>query len=643
MSKKENFFLKMGLFFFILIICFSNVGFGQNSSDVITKNSPQKFDFSNSYNKLAKRITSMEYALYASGTIVFFATTLLIYFLIRVTLLDSILKNFINKIKTSKSRGYDLLNDLFHEKILFKKLFDDFFNSSCFRTNFQGKDVVYRIDSSKFYFDYEVIIRDYVNLDFWKAFPNYLTGAGILGTFVGLVSGIYLASEGLTSDKSEHIKSALNYLLSGASIAFFTSIAGLISSIVFSTVKKMKLHFTYNNIEKLSGLIDASIVRTSTEETNKNILDKTEEYLSQIKTFNTDLALAIADKIDEKFKNGNLGEAINNLVDAVNGMRNDRVSENKSAIEGMLEKFQSNLTGNAGSQIEKMSHTIEQVSSSLSVVVDKLEVQQNQSIQKTKEANDNIVDALNYTADKIDKLIEKSMSGFAQGITDASVKVASNIENSSQQMESVLLKVLEKIELMFTNSSENFEKHQISLLEKIENSVDLLVGQMNSTGNNFIETLTETKNVINDLKQFSNTINSLLISFNEVGTVTQNVTSNLSNSAEVFEKSASNMKDYNENSSRSIKVIQENIGTLKDINDNVQLNWEKYADRFEGSEEAAKKIFNEIQNGLLVYKEKIKDFNQEMDDSFSRAISRLSSVIGELGEIIEEFEKKNSR
>ncbi|TOQ08322.1 hypothetical protein CGH04_20465, partial [Vibrio parahaemolyticus] len=65
---------------------------------------------------------------------------------------------------------------------------------------------------------------------YFNSVPNKLTGLGILGTFLGLVAGIYLASSGIGSNNIDEAKGALSHLLDGASLAFLTSIAGLITS-----------------------------------------------------------------------------------------------------------------------------------------------------------------------------------------------------------------------------------------------------------------------------------------------------------------------------------------------------------------------------------------------------------------------------
>lgn len=588
--------------------------------------------------KLAKSVTNSKMAKLMAGGIFFLALILYIFFWGFTRKLVEIEKDVIKKINTTEVFDQNLFTEIFKKKEVLLESWKSFFQSSCKYVDVEKR--YKRLRSSEEFFDSELIISRIINIDLWRSWPNFLTGLGIFFTFIGLTGGIYLASKGLTSNENEEIKNALTNLLNGASLAFYTSIAGLFSSILFSVFKKIRIHKIKNRIVEMCHIIDFLIPEYSIEKMNFDMLSQNIEQTTQLKSFNTDIAASIASEIDNRFKEGDLGKAIYDLVDAVKGMRSDRLNENQSAIEGLLAKFQDNLTGNAGSQIETMATTIEKVSIILESVADKLEVQQNESIKKTKEANDNIVEALNFTADKIDKLIENSMTGFANGITGASAEASANIENSSRNMEKVLIKVLEKIELMFINSSQNFEKHQNSILEKMEKSVNLLVVKMNSAGDSFNVTLDKTKDVVEDLKGFSSAMQLLLDGFNKVGAITQNVTSNLGVSADIFEKSANSMSNFNNSSKQSLQIINEHIVTIKNINQELKINWEKYADRFDESEEAAKNIFNEIQNGLIKYKEQIKDFNKEMDQSFSRAINSLSGVIGDLSEVVDEFENK---
>ena len=61
----------------------------------------------------------------------------------------------------------------------------------------EEQNVISNTHSVSSYFTRDALLGDRVDLRLYSAFPNFLTGAGILGTFVGLVAGIYLASDSL--------------------------------------------------------------------------------------------------------------------------------------------------------------------------------------------------------------------------------------------------------------------------------------------------------------------------------------------------------------------------------------------------------------------------------------------------------------
>jgi len=69
------------------------------------------------------------------------------------------------------------------------------------------------------------------------AAPSFLVAVGVLGTFVGLTVGL----EGLvgTSDEIEALKGGINKLISGAAVAFMTSVWGVAFSLLLNIIEKM--------------------------------------------------------------------------------------------------------------------------------------------------------------------------------------------------------------------------------------------------------------------------------------------------------------------------------------------------------------------------------------------------------------------
>lgn len=108
-------------------------------------------------------------------------------------------------------------------------------------------------------------VEDYINedtvaLSTWRGVvlqvPGILTGIGILGTFVGLIVGV--GGVGFSS-----VTAAINgvqTLLAGIEVAFFTSIAGLIFSILFNIAYRIVWNVMVRNLQQFTLDFQALVV-----------------------------------------------------------------------------------------------------------------------------------------------------------------------------------------------------------------------------------------------------------------------------------------------------------------------------------------------------------------------------------------------
>ena len=108
-------------------------------------------------------------------------------------------------------------------------------------------------------------IEDYINEDIlalrsWQnvvlQIPGTLTGLGILGTFIGLLIGI----RGIGFSSIDIALTSVQTLLSGIQVAFYTSIAGMILSLLFNIIYRI----SWNMLRRNLGLF--------TEEFHKNVI-----------------------------------------------------------------------------------------------------------------------------------------------------------------------------------------------------------------------------------------------------------------------------------------------------------------------------------------------------------------------------------
>lgn len=94
-----------------------------------------------------------------------------------------------------------------------------------------------------------VVDEDYIYIKTWKNVitnvPNMLTGLGILGTFLGLLLGI----TGINLTSQEVIITSIGTLLNGIRLAFYTSISGVIVSMLFNIIYSYFWNVTMRNME----------------------------------------------------------------------------------------------------------------------------------------------------------------------------------------------------------------------------------------------------------------------------------------------------------------------------------------------------------------------------------------------------------
>lgn len=145
----------------------------------------------------------------------------------------------------------------------------------------EGQISLFATLDAHYLFNESTLIAPFANLRFYNAVPGFLTGLGILGTFVGLTIG--LAQIDLGSTEIDVLKKGIVGLLSGAAIAFSTSVWGMSLSIAFSIFEKHHLKLLHRKISDLQQAIDRLFVRRSPESWLAESLREDREQTSELK------------------------------------------------------------------------------------------------------------------------------------------------------------------------------------------------------------------------------------------------------------------------------------------------------------------------------------------------------------------------
>ena len=188
------------------------------------------------------------------------------------------------------------------------------------------------------YLNDTTIIFPRISFGFYQSVPNLLTGLGILGTFIGLAFGVGAASAGLSSSDPGEITSSLQQLLDGASLAFLTSIIGIACSILFVPVDRFFSRRLHLAVDEWVAAIEARLERVTPEGVALEQLEQGRRAVTQLEHFNTELIFSLERALDEKIA-GRLSPQLERLVEAVEGLREDRSSDAGQMIEQALGRF----------------------------------------------------------------------------------------------------------------------------------------------------------------------------------------------------------------------------------------------------------------------------------------------------------------
>ncbi len=574
--------------------------------------------------------------------------------------------------------------------------------------NKEFDDLKYLNDLSQDYerelFDYRSIRKTYSNaieffndstvfskngiIKFCLFLPGILVGIGILGTFVGLTSGI----SGFDTGSTPKIQNSIKNLLSGMGTAFVSSIWGMALSILFTVIEKWQLNSVSKNLSDLYMKLDRDHHITRIEEEtinfdkNTNLLrnlfifkndkghdvvpanvfrDIYEESIKQsqaLQSFSTDLAFTI-----EAGFNKILGEKINNdiaplinqlaqeiqklgssLKDPASDMTKSIVEDLRTAMSSMIGEFQKSVTGNTKSEMENLALMLNNAGSALANFPDKFEELTNninENMLSTKNIFENIsTNALQQSQTATDQMADQ-MSKTANAFENKIRELQENQQNLMTRQEESIEAVKTAIESIGKNVSEqNSEtilqtKNQFkSISDIVTNSIaDLQAGMeilLNKQTENakFSENLSVSFNATifkmgETLKEAEKTFSKFNTVQSDLNILSNNVlktSDNINSSGQIFRKA---QIDFTNQLNEINLKYSSNIKELQNSLDQAKNVSKDYAEKFSIIEKGLQSIFGEIQKGLTEYTRTINKGVSENLNSFTNGFTKMAESL----------------
>ena len=377
------------------------------------------------------------------------------------------------------------------------------------------------------------------------------------------------------------------------------------------------VHNIYSETQKQTELIThiTNALSYKNEEGNtvpisnalRDICSNTQKQAERMGTLVDDLSDALDNKLSSNI-NDNVRPMIEEFVKAMGDkldllkasmqspaedMTRSVVSELKTSMQEMMEKFGADLSGSATSNLNQLTDNLAKASSALT----DLPTQMNAMTEQLGTAFGGIHTTINDLETAVKNIVEQSSTSNSNLIEEAA--------SQYRKME----------------ASHN----------QISSQTDVLIGNFNCMVETLNSTVKEVQSSMVQIKETKNALNSLVVSM-------QSITNNMNQASTRFSNSQ-------ENYMSGIREIQDkSSNTISNITQALQLSKETltdYANKFSTIQQGLSGVFEQLNRGLNQYSTTVNQSTQEALDGYSTAlndsIKKLGNAIGQLNTLVEDI------
>lgn len=463
--------------------------------------------------------------------------------------------------------------------------------------------VIYNADQSGCCFNLSSIVPRGLNLKFYGAVPNYLTGLGILGTFIGLVCGISLASHGLASNDSTELQKSLQGLLDGASLAFITSIVGLILSIIFSFFEKYLVNNLEEDILKWNEELDRRIERITIQSIGVRQTRHLERQADYLESFANDVAVNLSNAIDQGV-NQKLVPVLDKLATEVQGMRQDRSHSNEAMLRDVVGQFTQSMTGAAGQEIAALSGSLAAMNNSLAPLVSQM-----------SEAQQAMQGAAVFIAEQVRESYTTGSQAFSEGIREAIEALGTSVKDAGQTLHGDMKSAFDEA------------------VQRLRDTIDAMqnsVGSVRDAGAVSSDVVAKAKDLLGEFHMVSDTMQSLGLRFDSSVQRMEGVSGGLAEAAKSIQHAGNSAVSGMDSLKQGLERFEQMQNKLHEI-------WQDYAKRFSDLDTTLARVFMELDRGMNAFAESTKAYMGQLDEQSGRALHVIGGAVKELNNTVEEM------
>ena len=303
------------------------------------------------------------------------------------------------------------------------------------------------------------IIDHHVNLRLYLALPNILVGIGVLGTFIGLVSGI----GGFDTESVDGVRESIAELLAGMSTAFYTSIFGMLGSLLLNFFEKTQIKTVSTQLQRVTALLDEKYLLSFKD---RKQIEKAQAK-RDIQIQSRVLGQVMSDLFALKSRQGAVLKP-SYILGALRSEAKDQTAALKTFAE-VLAKVMATSQSTVNDMAKQQSMNVQGMRDMLEASKEILRsgVELTNKMRKTGEQLDQRITQLNTTFSSMDGTSQdmKEAGKALEFVTLALQEEFSTLRSSQQQHVQILIETLKKTQQL----SEDYASQFASIQESLQN------------------------------------------------------------------------------------------------------------------------------------------------------------------------------
>ena len=430
------------------------------------------------------------------------------------------------------------------------------------------------IPASEFINDSSVCKYNKLNLRMLDTAAGTLVGLGLLGTFLGLTLGI----KGFDSSNTERINESIQGLLAGMGTAFYTSLAGMIASILFTGLDKAFRYRLYKYTKELTDNLDSEFYIDDIELANLNQQKIVNQLYKALKTDIQDQASSIVAKLtynNSEGQNVTIGNAIREILTENTKQSKALMSFSTDLAMELNQGFDETLSRQMQQKIVPL---MESVDATTKAVVEHIDKMADTVSSPATDMMQNVVDELKQS---MQSLLNEFSTGLSGSATSELENLAMQLSTATQamadfpkNMESIsatLQVTIEEVKHAISEISNTSANANSTAMQQMQEQITYATGAISNA-------ITEVKEVMSGISQSSQEQNNQMVSkladaAEKMGSFLTGTISTLSNSVQQSVKGITD--DINSKQTDLIALQEDTTSQTKKLLENFNVGLER--------------------------------------------------------------------